>query len=146
MFKHSWFQAQLAVLSTVLLAETSVATYHRSLLDEEERSVEDCLIVDKEHVGAIDELYDDFGGGWIDDGDVLKKKWSPGMGVVAINYCADGDLFKSMQVVVGNDEEEIKLRKHGGKGGKCRKWRLQAEDYIRDIQYTWAIQTMEYFQ
>ena len=46
------------------------------------------------------------------------------MGVVAVNYCVDGDTYISMQIVVGNDEEEIPLRKHGGVGGECRKWRL----------------------
>jgi len=97
----------------------------------EMKSVEECLILDDDHVGALDELYDD--GEWIDDGEVLLEKWTPGMGVVAVNYCTDDDMFISMQVVVGNEEEEIKLRKHGGKGGKCRKWRLQPDDYIRDI-------------
>ena len=51
-------------------------------LESEDRSVDECLILDNEKVGAMDELYDDRGGGWIDDGDILREgDWSPGMGV-----------------------------------------------------------------
>ena len=64
------------------------------------------------------------------------------MGVKAVNYCvSDDDVFKSMQVIVGNDEREVKLRKHGGSGGTCRQWRLADDDYIRMIQYTWNNQS-----
>ena len=79
--------------------------------DDETRSVEDCLITDVDHIGDMNAIYDDLGGNWIDDGDILKEQWTPGMGVVAIKYCSDEDNkdFKSIQVVVGNDEEEIKL-------------------------------------
>ena len=109
--------------------------------DDENRSVEDCLITDVDHIGDMGLIYDDLGGNWIDDGDILKEQWTPGMGVVAIKYCSDEDNkdFKSIQVVVGNDEEEIKLQRHGNFGGKCRMWRLQPDDYIREIQYTWDI-------
>ena len=102
--------------------------------ESEDRSVEECLILDSDKVGAMDELYDDRGGGWIDDGDILRGgDWSPGMGVSKINYCVDGDDFISVQIVLGDDDNEVPLRKHGGTGGTCRAWRLQAEDYIRSV-------------
>ena len=51
------------------------------------------------------ELYDDRGGGWIDDGDILREgDWSPGMGVFKINYCIEGDEFISLQIVLGDDD------------------------------------------
>jgi len=93
--------------------------------DAEARTVEECLILDTDKVGAVHDLYDKRGGGYIDDGDILIEKWSPGMGIVALNYCEDGDDYVSMQLVVGDGKnEEIPLRKHGGAGGKCRRWRL----------------------
>ena len=42
-----------------------------------------------------------------------------------------------MQVVVGNDEKELSLRKHGGDGGKCRAFQIADDDYIVNIQYTY---------
>ena len=59
--------------------------------ESEDRSVEECLILDNEKVGAMDDVYDERGGGWIDDGDILREDWSPGMGVKKINYCIDDD-------------------------------------------------------
>ena len=60
------------------------------------------------------------------------------MGVKAVNYCiSDNDTFSSMQLIVGDSDVSINLRKHGEAGGECRQWRLQAEDYIRTVQYTW---------
>ena len=64
------------------------------------------------------------------------------MGVRAINYCvnAQDNTFKALQIIVGKEGDassEVALRKHGGEGGACRQWRLEAGDYIRNVQYTW---------
>ena len=68
------------------------------------------------------------------------------MGVRAINYCVETvdaiglEIFKAIQVIVGFEGDPktwTNLRKHGHDGGVCRQWRLQAGDYIRNVQYTW---------
>ena len=53
-------------------------------------------MLDTDKIGAIHEAFDGKGGGYIDDGEVLREKWTPGMGIVAVNYCVDGDEFKSI--------------------------------------------------
>lgn len=102
---------------------------------------------DDEHVSGAKDLAEIKGlyeGEWIDDGDVLKQQWKPGMDIRAVNYCTDKEngWFTSLQLMVGSSEEEdpdqwIKLRKHGAAGGSCYRWTLQSEDYIRRVQYTW---------
>ena len=31
----------------------------------------------------------------------------------------------------------IPLRKHGSSGGTCRRWILDQDDYISNVEYTW---------
>ena len=67
---------------------------------------------------------------------MLAQKWKSGMGVRAINYCFDEELnlFVSMMVLVGDlTGDYIGLKSHGSKGGTCRRWVLQPDDYIKDI-------------
>ena len=65
------------------------------------------------------------------------------MDVRAINYCINSNFgtFKSMQVVLGHSgikgDTEVKLLKHGGTGGKCKRWSLNDQDYIERIEYTY---------
>ena len=73
--------------------------------------VSDCILKDAEKVGAIHDAFTR--GGYIDDREVLIEKWSPSMGIVAVNYCTKKDEFRSLQLVVGKDDIEIPLRKHG---------------------------------
>ena len=89
-------------------------------------------------------MYD---GSWIDDGEVLLESWSSGMGIRAVNYCTDAESewFLAMQIMVGDPKEDdpekwFRLRKHGAAGGTCYQWRLNADDYIRRVQYTWNYQ------
>ena len=102
-----------------------------------------CLKLDAEHVVVYDENWQYAGGEWIDDGQILKQSWEPGMGIRAVNYCIDesAKTFLSMQLLVGNEgdplEKWVPLRKHGQSGGTCKRWRLKEEDYIRIVQYTW---------
>lgn len=76
-------------------------------------------------------------GGWVDDGETLREKWQPGMGVRRVNYCiGEDDLFRRMQLVVGLEDDEenwIPLLAHGAAGGSCRGWKLQPDDYIRMV-------------
>ena len=61
------------------------------------------------------------------------------MGVRALSYCIDetNNTYKSMQLMMGNEGDELAdwypLRKHGAEGGHCRRWRIDADDYIRNI-------------
>ena|ERR1719469_28581 len=106
-------------------------------------SLHECLIVDADHIVVYDGHYRYGDGEWIDDGEILYKEWEPGMGIRALNYCIDEDnnTYRSMQLMVGNEgspiDEWIRLRKHGADGGHCRRWRIDSEDYIRNVQYTW---------
>ena len=71
----------------------------------------------------------------------MMQLWDYGMDVRALIYCIDSTFgtFKSMMVVLGHsgvkDDTEIKLLKHGGPGGKCKRWSLNDEDYIERIEY-----------
>ena len=60
------------------------------------KTADECLILDSDKVGAIHEVYDSRGGGYIDDGEVLREQWSPGMGVKKIAYCLEDEEFVSL--------------------------------------------------
>jgi len=75
-------------------------------------------------------------GGWVDDGEILKEQWEPGMGIRRVNYCiGEDDTFRSMQLIVGWEDEEswVTLLKHGAAGGSCRGWILKPDDYVRMV-------------
>ena len=134
-----------AFASTLLLQVLSTESSRRTLEEEDvdrQRTIEDCLLKDSEHVssGTIDALDDIEIGNWIDDAEVLLEEWSPGMGVRAVNYCTNDEdgSFLSMQLMVGDSKEEdigewSGLRKHGAAGGSCYRWQLNPEDYIRRV-------------
>ena len=66
-------------------------------------TLHECLLVDSDHMVMYDENWRYAGGEWIDDGQILNKKWEPGMRVRAINYCLDKrDRFRSLQLMVGD--------------------------------------------
>ena len=110
-------------------------------------ATEDCLLRDDEHVSGAQSMVELKGmtdANWVDDGEILREKWTVGMGIRAVNYCIDDSdqWFKSMQLLIGESEEEDveklqKLRKHGAAGGTCYRWTLLPNDYIRKVQYSW---------
>ena len=53
-----------------------------------------------------------------------------------------------MQLTVGNEEEQYPLQKHGGEheSQHCRKWLLQADDYIRHVIFSWSDFTNQFTQ
>lgn len=69
--------------------------------------------------------------------------WTHGLDVRAINYCIDQftSAYVSLQVVLGHSgvdgDEELPLEKHGAEGGTCRRWELNDDDYIRQIEYSY---------
>ena len=98
-----------------------------------------CLLLDKSNLKGLDKTPDSANGKYIDDGEVLKKDWEPGMEVKAIQYCETNiKTFASIKVFVGNEKKTIPLSKHGSEGAKkCWEWSLEKGDYIREFSYTW---------
>ena len=61
------------------------------------------------------------------------------MGVYQIRYCVtEKDTYAALQVVLGDAQNQLKLRKHGvpGNNAKCHAVTLEPEDYIREVHYT----------
>ena len=111
----------LAPISAALLTTAAIVNAQEVDRSEAQR----CLLRDANMVSGQAIIWDRFGGGVVDDGEVLLEKWSPGMNVKEVDYCQDRYRFKSVRLVVGDDNgNRIPLRKHGGEGGECRKWVL----------------------
>ena len=82
-------------------------------------------------------------GGWISDGKILLSKWEHGMDMRALNYCVNERTgrFINMRAILGHEDiigaHNLYLQLHGGRGGKCRRWVLNDNDYITQIHYTY---------
>lgn len=61
------------------------------------------------------------------------------MGIRAVNYCINesNNTYRALQLMVGHSEsvpaDWIPLAKHGAEGGKCRRWIIDDDDYIRNV-------------
>ena len=109
------------------------------------RTPEQCLQLDKPSLKGNEKSSEFDSGRFIDDGEVLKKLWEPGMGVKAIQYCeTKNNTFASIKIFVGNDKKKIPLHKHGSEGEiKCWDWKFKTGDYIREFSYTWNMLTRD---
>ena len=65
------------------------------------------------------------------------------MDMRALNYCVHERTgrFINMRAILGHEDikgdQNLYLQLHGGRGGKCRRWVLNDNDYITQIHYTY---------